>query len=141
MTNYARRELPRFDPCGVAGLPETHCRYLRDCTAWSQTVQGYLCLSKMGWEVAKYLLDGSTPAQERKDLGEFVKSGVGKMMFVDPQSDRWKPQQITAKNSADLVTTTIQRGEDYTQRAQARGGRKDPLDFHCKPEDIIRDLL
>ena len=139
MTDYIGRALLEINPCGIEGKPSTHCEYVQQCSTLGRNSGEFLCLSKMGYQVAGYLKDGSDVETERKDLGEFVSSSVGKIV-VDPTEKDWTPTKFQLDSVGKITDEIISRGQQLYNRALASGSSRNPLNFNCSVEDIVNDL-
>ena len=139
MTDYIGRALLKINPCGIEGRPSTHCRYVQECSTLGRTSGEFMCLSKMGYQIAGYLKDRSDVETERKDLREFVSSSVGKNV-VDPTQKEWTPTKLQTDSVEKITDEIISRGQQLYNRASATGSSRNPLNFNCSVEDIVNDL-
>jgi hypothetical protein len=133
---FDRNSYLRLNPCGVEKRPSTYCRYVEECTEFSQSRNGFICLSKMSYQVAEYLLKGSDSETETKDMAVFLRDNSGQLI-VDPTLPSWQPKKLTSRDLEKTAAEIVSRGIKISGQVRIR---KDPLDFHCPVEEIVADL-
>lgn len=140
MTDYVGRQLLFLNPCGVENSPETHCKYVKECAALGRDSGALICVSKMGYQVAGFLLECSSVEIERRDLDSHLRVNLN-LPLVDPKKDEWKSSPLASSNLDSIVNEMIVRGENFSRRAYIDGNAQDPLNFDCSPAAIVADLF
>jgi len=139
MTNYMGQALQEINPCGIESQPSTHCKYTKECATLGRASGGFVCLSKMGYQVTEYLIQGSNVNKERRDLRNHLNKSLDKLT-VDPKKTRWTPIKLDKCQLSTVVDEIISRGEELSRTAIALGSCRNPLDIDCSVDDIIADL-
>jgi len=139
MTDYIGRELERINPCGIESQPSTHCKYAEQCVALGEASDGFACLSQMGYQVAKCLIQGGNINTERRNLRNRLTNSADKSV-IDPRKVAWAPIRLDKNPLWQVIDEIISRGEEFSQRAISVGSTRNPLDIDCSVDDIIADL-
>ena len=134
------KALLEVNPCGVEGRPSTHCRYYdQECSSFRRNSIKFICLSKLGYQVAGYLRKGSDVETERKHLRDFVSSYVGKIV-VDPTQKDWTPIELQPGGVDRITEEILSRGQQLYNRVRDIASNRDPMNFYCGVDHIIDDL-
>ncbi|MBU2562040.1 MAG: hypothetical protein KKF68_00050 [Nanoarchaeota archaeon] len=107
--------LDDLNPCGYEELPATQCKWIFQCAELRGTYGNFLCASKLGWQVVKFLEEGSNLKVEQRKVEDFVYGEAGKR-FVNPKKQAWEPSEITEENARDLVRIIITQASEMSEQ-------------------------
>ncbi len=145
MTDYIGDALKEMDPCGVIIVKsgtervQRQCKYTPNCTELGKMEGKFLCISKMAHHVAEFLVNGSSVDTEKRDMSDFLKENLD-CSVIDPEDKTWGTSQLTERNLKKTLNLIVARGEKYYQSASSSGSSRNPLNFHCSNENVVRDL-
>lgn len=139
MTDYIEKELERINPCGIESQPSTHCKYAGQCPALGRASGGFVCLSQMGYQIAKCLIQGGNVNTERRNLRNRLTNSDDKSV-IDPKKETWAPIRLDKNPLWQVIDEIISRGEELSQIAVSIGSSRNPLEIDCSVDAIIADL-
>ncbi len=139
MGSYIGEALKRINPCGIRNKPQTYCTHVPNCRELGTKTGEFVCISKMAYQVAEFLIGGNDLEEEKKDLTRYLKEGIGNKV-VDPKEKEWKPTELTLEILEQTVASICERGKEFYNRACTLGSMRNPVNFDCSVEDIVADL-
>lgn len=140
MGRYIERALQEINPCGIENKPQTYCIYVPNCRELGTKTKGFVCISKMAYQVAGFLIGGNGLEEGKKDLTECLKGCIGNKV-VDPKEKEWKSTELTLEILGQTVASIYERGKEFYNRARTLGSMRNPVNFDCSVEDIATDLF
>jgi len=138
MSGYIEDALKEINPCGVENKPQTYCTYVLKCKELGTKTGGFVCISKMAYQVARYLY-GSDIETEKEDVSESLYPQIGRMI-VDPNNSKWDPKILEKANMQAIIDQIMVKGENMLNQARSVGSMRNPINFNCSVEDIVHDL-